>query len=115
MDRRFLTSGFVLLGLCLLGVGLAWNRLVPSRSYWGPEQAEEYAAAQIEAHSQSHQHGPNAEQKMALARERFANISQQLERARGSQRRTANVLLIAGMSFLVAGIGLHFTQSRSAH
>ena len=103
----------ILGGLCLLILGLAWNRLVPSAAYWGPEQANELSAAHRDMHTKSHQHGADAEKEMAIARERFKKISQQLERARGSQSRIGTLFLVAGVSLLLVGIVLHFSQSRS--
>src|SRR5688572_14978485 len=97
MNRRFLVTGLVIVGICLLGLGLAWNRLMPSSAYWSPEQAKEYSDAQIEAHAKSHQHGHDAEKDMAVARERFSKISQQLADARGSRRRTGKLFLVAGV------------------
>jgi hypothetical protein len=112
MKRRILVLGSILTGLCLLILGIAWDRLVPSSAYWSPEQAEEYTAAQLDMHSKSHQHGAGAENDMVLARERFAKISRQLERARGTQRISGTVFLAAGVLLLVGGVGLHFSQNR---
>jgi Flp pilus assembly protein TadB len=113
MNRRFLVISSVIAGICLLGLGLAWNRLVPSSAYWSPEQAKEYSDAQIEAHAKSHEHGHHAEKEMAVARERFSKISQQLEDARGSRRRTGTMFLAAGVLLVVAGLVLHLSESRS--
>ncbi len=113
MKRRVLVLSLLLIGLCLVVLGLAWDHLVPSSAYWGPEQAKELTAAQIEMHSKSHHHGADAEQQMAAARERYRKISQQLETARGSQKRIGTFFLAAGVLLLVAGVVLHVSQNRS--
>ena len=83
MTRPVLVGTLILGGLCLLILGLGWNHLVPSAK------------------------------EMAIARERFKKISQQLERARGSQSRIGTLFLVAGVSLLLVGIVLHFSQNRS--
>jgi hypothetical protein len=100
-------------GFCLLGLGLAWDRLVSPKAYWTPDQAREYAAAQLEMHAKSHQHTGDAEKEMAVARERFEKIGRQLERARSSRKRTGTLFLAAGIVFLVAGVVLQLAESRS--
>ena len=89
MKRRLALLSLIA-GLCLLGLGLAWGRIMPSSAYWGPEQAKEFTAAQIDAHAKSHHHaGDEArERESAAARERYERISRQLEAARGSHRRS---------------------------
>ena len=116
MKRRILVPSSILVGFCLLCLGLAWNRLVPSSAYWSPDQAEEYTAAQLEMHTKSHHHDGDAEQEknMDAARERFDKISHQLERARGSQERTGTLFLAAGVSLLLVGVLLHLSGNRSA-
>ena len=91
MKRRVLVLSLLLIGLGLVVLGLAWDHLVPSSAYWGPEQANELTAAHTDMHSKSHHHGADAEQQMATARERYEKISQQLESARGSQKRYRNI------------------------
>jgi hypothetical protein len=113
MKRRALVLSSILAGFCLLLMGLVWNRLVPTTAYWSPEQAEEYSAAQLDMHSKSHQHGDAAEKEMTIARERFAKISDQLDRARGTQKFGGTIFLAAGVLLLLAGVGLHFAQNRS--
>jgi hypothetical protein len=113
MKSRFLVPSLVLAGFCLLAIGFAWDRIVPSSAYWKADQAKEYAEAQLDMHTKSHQHGANAEQEMAAARERFAKISQQLERARSSRTRFGTLFLTAGILLCLAGVGLHFAQKRS--
>jgi hypothetical protein len=113
MNRRYLEIALVVAGLCLLALGLAWNRLMPPSAYWSPEQAKEYSDAQIEMHAKSHQHGHGAEQDMALARKRFSKISQQLDDARGSRTRTGKIFLVAGVLLVVAGSVLRLSESRS--
>jgi len=113
MNRRTLVFSLIAVGLCLLVVGLAWDRLVPSSAYWTPEQAQELSAAQLDMHTKSHQHGADAEQQMAAARERYKDISTQLDRARGSQRIMGTLFLAAGVLLLVTSIVLHFSQSRN--
>jgi hypothetical protein len=114
MKRRVLAIGSLLVGLCLIGLGLAWDRIVPSSAYWGHEQATALTAAQTEMHTKSHQHGAGAEQEMAAARERFIKMSQQLESARGAQKRTGTILLVVGISLILAGIALHISQRTPA-
>jgi hypothetical protein len=113
MKRPVLVLSLLLVGLCLIVLGLAWDHLVPSSAYWSPEQAQELTDAQLDMHSKSHDHSPAAEQKMATARQRYVQISQQLESARGSQKRLATVFLAGGVLLLLAGIVLHITQPRS--
>jgi hypothetical protein len=113
MKRRDLVLSLLLVGLCLVGLGLTWDHLVPSSVYWGPAQADELIAAQIEMHKKSHQHGADAEKEMAIARERYVKLSQQLESARGSQNRIGTFFLVAGISLLLAGIVLHMSQANS--
>jgi hypothetical protein len=96
-----------------VGIGLAWNRLMPPSAYWSPEQAKEYSDAQIEMHAKSHQHGQHAEPDMAVARERFSKISQQLEGARGSRKRTGKLFLAGGVVLIVAGMVLKLSESRT--
>lgn len=111
--KPLLVPSLILLGTCLLGLGLAWNRIVPSSAYWSPQQAAEYTAAKLELHSKSHDHGSGVEQEMATAHERFAKISRELERARGSQRFTGTGFVILGVLLLAAGIAVHFAAKRS--
>jgi hypothetical protein len=113
MTRPVLVGTLILGGLCLLILGLGWNHLVPSAAYWSPEQASELSAAHRDMHTKSHQHGADAENQMAIARDRFKKISQQLESARGSQSRIGTLFLLAGVALLVAGIVLHLSQNRS--
>jgi hypothetical protein len=113
MNRRLLVAGLIVAGLCLFGVGLAWDRLVPSSAYWSVEQAKEYTAAQLEMHTKSHQHGADGEQEMAVARERFAKVNRQLERARGSQKFSGTLFLAAGITLLLVGVALHVSRQRS--
>jgi hypothetical protein len=110
MNRRVLVFSLLVAGLCLVGLGFAWNQLVPSSVYWSPEQAEEYTAAQIEMHTKSHEHSADRAQEMAAARERFVKISQELESARGSQKRFGMLFMVAGVSLLLAGIALFVSQ-----
>jgi hypothetical protein len=113
VTRRFVEIALVVAGLCLLGLGLAWNRLMPPSAYWSPEQAKEYSDAQIEMHAKSHQHGQHAEKDMAVARARFSKISQQLDDARGSRTRTGKIFLVAGVLLVLAGSVLRLSKSRS--
>ena len=95
----------------MLGLGLAWDKMVPSSAYWGPNQAQELTAAQVDAHAKSHYHGgdPARERESAAARERYDRITRQLEAARGSHRRSGFFLTAAGVALLVVGIGLHLS------
>lgn len=113
MNRRTLVFGLIAVGLCLLGVGLAWDRLVPASAYWTSEQAEELSAAQLEMHTKSHQHDADAEQQMAAARDRYKKVSAQLDRARGSQRLTGTLFLAVGVLLLVTSIVLYYSQNRN--
>jgi hypothetical protein len=115
MKRRVLVLSLLLGGLFLAGLGLAWERVVPSSAYWGPEQANALSAAQIEMHTRSHQHGADAEKEMASARERYVKISQELESARGSQKRIGTIIMVAGIALLLTGIALHLSQRTTSN
>jgi hypothetical protein len=113
MKRSILVPSLIVLGFGLVLLGLAWKHLVPSSAYWSPEQAQEYSAAQADMHTKSHQHGADAERDMDAARERFKNISRQLDRARGSQSRAGMVFVVAGIALVLAGIAVHVSSDRS--
>jgi hypothetical protein len=115
MKRQVTAVGLLLAGLALLFLGLTWNRLMPSSAYWGEDQAREYVAAQTDLHAVSHQHshGSDGEVEFKAARERYDNISQQLESAQNSRSRTGTLLAVAGVLMLLGGIGLHWTGRES--
>ena len=112
MKQRLLVPSLIILGTCLLVLGLVCDRLVPSTAYWNAEQEQEYTAAQLDMHSKSHAQGADAEQQMAAARERFAKIRGEFESARGSQRFGGTAFLIVGVLLLAAGVVLHFKMKR---
>lgn len=114
MKQRFLVPGLILIGICLLAVGLTWHRIVPPAAYWGPEQADEYSAAQSQLHAigHEHEHDPTFEREIGLARERFEKSYQELEDARSSRNRTRIIFTAAGVIVLLAGIVLHMTAGR---
>jgi hypothetical protein len=113
MKRHWLVPGLVGTGLLLLIVGFSWDRIVPTSAYWGDEQAREYTAAQAEMHAID-EHTPGQEQKLALARDRFLKLHQQLEDARGTQTRGTFLLKLAGISLLVVGVVWHFAAGQSS-
>jgi hypothetical protein len=109
--KRRLALASLIIGLCLLGLGLAWDGIMPTSVYWGPEQATALVQAQIEAHAKSHYHeDEEAHQKAAAAaRARYDRLRERLEAARGSRRRSGLYLTAGGIALLLAGIGLHLT------
>ena len=115
MKQRFLVPGLILIGMCLLGAGLTWHRIVPPAAYWGPKQADEYSAAQLQLHAlgHEHEHDPDFEREITLARERFKKSYQELEDARGSRNLTGRIFTAAGVIALLAGIVLHMTAGRA--
>jgi hypothetical protein len=115
MKQRFLVPGLILIGICLLAVGLTWRRIVPPAAYWGPEQADEYSAAQSQLHAigHEHEHDPDFEREITLARERFEESYQELEDARSSRNLTGIIFTAAGVIVLLAGIVLHMTAGRA--
>jgi hypothetical protein len=108
----FLPPVLMVVGLGLLGLGWGWSALVPTTAYWGPTQAEELTAAQVDLHSKTdnHDHDPNHEREFAAARERFLKISQQLDDARSMRDLTGNCLVGAGILLILVGIGIHLAH-----
>jgi len=115
MNRKPLVLSLLLVGFALLGLGLAWNRIVPTTAFWSPEEAIEHSTAQAELHSISHSHGHDEEheREVAAARDRFLKINQQLEDARGSRHRSGTFFTAAGIGLLVLGIMLHYAAGPS--
>jgi hypothetical protein len=111
MRPRPLALGLVVVGLILLGMGLAWNRVVPSTAYWNDDRAREYTAAQAELHS-IHPRGHEHEAQLQAARDRFLKIYEQLEQARGTRNRTAALLKAVGISLLLLGVLLQVKSSQ---
>jgi hypothetical protein len=97
-------------GLILLSMGYAWNRVIPSTAYWNDDRAREYTAAQAELHS-LHGRGHTQEGDLNAARDRFLKIYQQLEHARSTRNRTATFLKGAGICLLLLGVILHVKSS----
>ena len=114
MKQRFLVPSLLLVGLCSLGLGMAWNRVVPSTAYWASEQAEEYSIAQSELHAKAHSHGQDQEheKEVADARERFVTIYQELQRARESRSRAGHLFLAVGVALILCGIVVHMMAGR---
>lgn len=114
MKQRFVVPGLVLLGICLLGLGLGWDRIRPTTAYWTPEQAEEYSTSQSDLHAQWHTHTDNQdhEQEAVAAKERFLKSLEALESARNSRTRTGNLLVMAGTGVLLLGIAIHLAAGR---
>ena len=110
MKRRLALLSLIA-GLCLLGLGLAWDRIMPSSAYWGPEQEKEFTAAQVDAHAKSHNRGDDEarERESAAARKRYERMIQQLKAARGSHRRGGFFLTAGGVALLLLGIALHLS------
>ena len=115
MKQPFLVPVLLLVGLCLLVVGIGWNRILPPAAYWGDEQAQEYAAAQADLHSISHSHtdDPAHEQEVAAAKERFIKSYQSLEYARTARNRTSTFFIAVGTMLILVGIVLHLKSGRS--
>jgi hypothetical protein len=116
MKQQYTVPCLVLAGFILLGVGMAWPRIMPSSAYWGPDQAKEYNTAKFELHEKSHHHTPSKahDDEFARAQERFNKISRELERAQGSRHFTGTLFTITGTIFLIAGIGAYFATQKSA-
>lgn len=116
MKQRYLVPCLILVGLCLLAVSFAWNRIIPSEAYWDIKQASEFAAAQADLHSMSHANRQDKEyeKKLAAARQRFLNSHEALEQARGAQSRTATLVMAGGIMLLLLGIVLHLRASHTA-
>jgi hypothetical protein len=103
--QRLLIPSLLVAGMLMLLVGFAWDRFVPVRTYWSDDQAREYTQAQSALHAvHGNSHGHDQEVKLNAARDRFVQIHQQLEEARGGRRRSAFLLKVAGISLLVAGL-----------
>ena len=102
-------------GLALIALGWLWNSLVPSTAYWGPQQADEFVAAQADLHAKTHaQEGSRADhaQEFAAARERFDKIRHELESARTARSRTGSILAGIGVLLALAGIVLYFSAKK---
>jgi hypothetical protein len=109
--QRFLVPSLLLAGLVLVGLGMSWNRVRPSSSYWTKDQAAEYTAAQSALHSMAHNHGNVDEAHSAeflAAKERYTKIGGALESARNSQSHTGTILTALGIISLVSAIVLHY-------
>jgi len=105
-------AALMVVGLGLIGLGWGWNAVVPTKAYWGPEQAEEYIAAQADLHSKTHDHdrAGDHEREFAAARERFVSISQQLDEARVARDRIGTYIAGSGILLILVGIGLHLAN-----
>jgi hypothetical protein len=112
MKNRFAVPGLILIGLCLLVLGIAWNQVLPSSAYWTPEQAEEFAAAQTELHARL-DHAADHQQEFAVAKDRFIKIRDELENARGTRGRMKTVVTLLGATMLLVAIMLHLSQRSS--
>jgi hypothetical protein len=111
MNNRFVVPGLIVVGLCMLVAGAAWNQIVPSSAYWTPEKAEEFAAAQTNLHA----HLDDAKEKrqeFAAAKARFIKIRDELEQARGTRSRTKTVVTFLGAAVLLAAVITHMAQRK---
>ena len=106
MKQRLVVLGFAIVGVLCLGLGLAWDKLTSSETYWSPKQYEEFNAAQSDLHKKQRYQQNESEaqrQEFEVAKERFAHISDQLEHAQNSRAHTGTALNILGeLAVLVA-------------
>jgi hypothetical protein len=116
MKQRLLVSGFAIVGLLCLGLGLTWSKLTSTESYWSPKQAEEFNAAQSDLHKRQRYNQNESEaqrQEFAAAKERFENISNQLETARSSRAYTGTGLKIFGAIAVLVAAYLQYRSGGS--
>ena len=112
MKHRFVVPGLILIGICLLMLGTAWNQIVPSSAYWTAEKAEEFSAAQTELHAHLDD-GPNHDQKLSRAKDRFIKIRDELEGARGTRSRMKTAITILGAGILLVAIMIHLSARQN--
>jgi hypothetical protein len=111
MNNRFVVPGMILVGMCLLLVGAAWNQIVPTSAYWTPEKAEEFVAAQTDLHAHLDD-AKDKRQEFAAAKERFIKIRDELENARGTRSRMKTVVTFLGAALLLAAVVAHLAQRK---
>ena len=104
-----------IVGGCLLVVGLAWKSATAPETFWSPEQAKEFAAASEALHgargAAPHTHEPDSGAAADAARERFARIQAELERAQYARDEVGPLLTKIGLAAAVAfGIGYLITR-----
>jgi hypothetical protein len=117
MKQRLLVPSLALVGIFLLGIGLAWDHLVSSSAYWNEAQAEEYNAAQFDLHAKSHHHENPSEahkQEFDAAKKRFEHISARLNRARNYRNYTATALEALGVLAVLVACVIHFRNRAPA-
>jgi len=112
MKHSFVVPGLILVGICLLLLGTAWNQVVPSSAYWTTEKAEEFSAAQTELHAHLDD-GANHEQQNSAARDRFIKIRDELESAHGTRSRIKTAITIFGAGFLLLAIMIHLSARQN--
>lgn len=109
---RWWLSGLAAGAACAV-LGLAWPKLLPPERVWSVEQAREYQQAFEAAHAATHgevgEHAPDAE--LETLRQRYAQISGQLEQARRVRDEWGRRLIQVGL-LLATCSGLGYLATR---
>lgn len=112
---RFAVQVLFVIGIVCLFVGAGWEWLNPPSSYWSEAQAREYLEAYNELHAAQDRelHGSPGNPDQATAdghrayldaRERYVNLTADLERARQQRKVTGKYLAIGGLAAIAAAI-----------
>lgn len=101
-------------GVFLIVVGFAWPHLLPQEMVWSEEDAQRLSEAQDAAHSasighdhslpHSHAHDEAKAARLSESRERYQELSSQLERARSLQQMGGRYLMIVGTVAALGGL-----------
>jgi hypothetical protein len=93
-------------GVGMLLVGLVWKSATSPETFWTAEQAKEFEAASAALHATRDEAGHSHAVPSDEARQRFALISAELERARYARDELGPLLTKLGLATAVAfGIG----------
>ena len=108
--RQAVAVVIVLAGVACIGLGAAWQTLVPPRSFWSPAQAQEYDDASVALKSVATRPDRRASDKvdpeLDAARARFDRIQADLERAISRRNSSGILVVIGGVVLVVSGIAL---------
>jgi hypothetical protein len=109
MQRPAVIWALIVVGACLLCLGLLWNRLFPTKLYWTDADAQEFSGALVDAHEKSHMHPKNdaEREQVAAANKRFDEMRQRLDSARRARSRIGTWLTLGGAMLAGAGIVLY--------
>lgn len=115
-----MSSALVAIGLATVIVGIAWNFLVPSDTYWSLEDANDYNEAYDAAHAassghshrpgESHTAGEEVPSNLEAARERLEQAEKRLHRARQLQNYSGKAMSVAGVVLALLGLWIRRAQ-----